>query len=171
MKQFSFWKNPRPHHGGAQAQGKRKCARPLTTKNPMHVVLKSSRARGEWSFLRHAGVVEGKVRATAKKFEIRVLRYQNVGNHLHLAIQGRRRRDLQNFFRVVAQAIAYSVTGARRGKPVGKFWDALVFTRIVQWGRDWRNLGTYFEKNFWEAKGMPRDVVDLWFEIGKTPIG
>jgi hypothetical protein len=141
----------------------RKIARPIATKKPMHIVLKSSRARGHWSLIKRRKPVEEAVYRTAKKFNIRVRLYQNVGNHLHLAIQGKKRRSIQSFFRVLPQALAYLVTETKKGNPIGKFWDAPLFSRIVSGKKDWLNLKIYFEKNFWEAKGMPRDVVDLWF--------
>ena len=147
----------------------RKSARPLATKRPVHVVLKSSRAKGNWSLRRKERQVEDCVFKTAKRFNIRIRLYQNVGNHLHLAIQGKHRREIQNFFRVLPQLLAYLVTSTRKGRPIGRFWDAPLFTRVVNWGKDWLNLRAYFEKNRWEMKGMPRDVVDLWFAISKEP--
>jgi len=45
------------------------------------------------------------------------------------------------------------VTHARKGNPQGKFWDSLAFTRIVQWGRDFKRLTHYFLKNELESLG------------------
>ena len=45
------------------------------------------------------------------------------------------------------------ITGARKGSEQ-KFWDARVFTRVVTWGRDLRNLELYFIKNLFEASGL-----------------
>ena len=167
--QSSFLKNPSLSHGGTSRKGLRKTARPLATKRAVHVVLKSSRAVGNWSLLRKKNQVEDAVYRTARHFHIRIRLYQNVGNHLHLAIQGRHRREIQNFFRVLPQLLVYLVTKTRKGSPIGRFWDAPLFTRVVNWGKDWLNVGAYFEKNRWESKGMPRDVVDLWFTLSKKP--
>ncbi|HEY8278250.1 MAG TPA: hypothetical protein VIH99_01415, partial [Bdellovibrionota bacterium] len=113
--------------------------------------------------LRHAEGVDRCVRGVADRFQIRVYRLQNVGNHLHLGVQARTRRDFQNFLRVLPQAIVFFVTKTRKGFAVGRFWDGLACSRVVEWGRDWANLSIYFEKNYFEARGMPRDVVDFWF--------
>ncbi|MGZ3653531.1 MAG: hypothetical protein ACXWR1_09270 [Bdellovibrionota bacterium] len=155
-------------HGGAHRAGKRKTARTIATKKPMHVTFKSSRARGAWSFHRQANTIEEKIYALAKKYRVRIRLYQNVGNHLHLAAQASTRREFQSFLRVVPQAIAYLVTGTRRGNAIGKFWDGLVHTRVVHWGKDWFNLKGYIARNRFEAAGAPRDLVDRWFKEARA---
>lgn len=163
--QTSFWKTPGTAHGGEHAKGRRKAARPVATKRAMHVILRSSRARGAWSLLtaRNAAAVRTVTHATAKRFGIKVYRYANVGNHLHLLVQAKRRADFQNFLRVLAQGICFLVTKARKGNPVGKFWDALAFSRAVSWGREFERLLEYLEKNLLEGKGAPRKFVDHWY--------
>lgn len=161
--QLSFWKNPDHHHGGSRAKGRRKTARVIVTKSPMHLTMKSSRARGAWSLHRSAKEIEALVYAVAKRFRIRVKLYQNVGNHLHLVTQAASRREFQNFLRVLPQAVAFLITGTRKGNPVGRFWDDLASTRVVQWGRDWFQTKQYLEKNRIEAAGVPRDVIDRWY--------
>ena len=166
-KQLSFWKAPLKSHGGAASLGKEKKARPIATKKPMHVILRSGRARGEWSLLSRQKEIEETLRKLAKKFHVRVYSHANVGNHLHLLLQAQRREDFQNFLRVFPQAVVFLVTGARKGKPVGRFWDALAFSRIVEWGKDFENALDYLKKNLLEGRGMPRDRVDWWFGLKK----
>jgi len=71
-----------------------KTARPLDPKRPVHLVLRSSRAKGPWSLLHPKN--ERRVRrvldVTAAKYGVRVYRFANVGNHLHLLIMARSRR-------------------------------------------------------------------------------
>jgi len=168
-KQQTFWNAPDKSHGGSHARGKRKTARPIATKRTMLLTLKSSRARGEWSLHRFEKAIEERVNALAKRFRVRVYRSVNVGNHLHLALRASSRREFQNFLRVLTQAIAFLVTGARKGNPIGKFWDALACSRIVEWGRDWVNVKRYMEKNRIEAAGVPRSWVDAWFAKAPAP--
>lgn len=82
---------------------------------------------------------------------------------MHLLLQAKRREDFQNFLRVFTQAVMFLVTGARKGNPTGRFWDALAFSRVVEWGRDWKNMLRYLEKNLFEGAGIPRERVDWWF--------
>jgi REP element-mobilizing transposase RayT len=161
--QLQFWQNPKKSHGGANSEGRRKTARPLATKKPMHFIFRSSRAKGKWSFLNHGDGVKNALEATAKRFHVKVHRFANVGNHIHLLVQAKRREDLQNFLRVFPQAVAFLVTKARKGHTIGKFWDALAFSRIVEWGRDWKTMVDYVSKNFLEAYGTPRKEADAWF--------
>ncbi len=168
MRQLKLWKNQKKNHGGQESKGKRKGARPIATKRPMHVTLKSTRARGHWNMLRHASGVENAIHETARRFQVRILRFQNVGNHLHLGLQASTRENFQNFLRVVTQKIMFLITKARKGSPQGRFWRHLAFSRVVEWGPDWRNVKNYFERNRLEAEGMPRDVVDFWCRLRQT---
>jgi hypothetical protein len=43
---------PRAEHGGSIRQGRRKLARPVDPKRPLHVVLRSEKAKGDLSLLR-----------------------------------------------------------------------------------------------------------------------
>ena len=167
-KQLKFWKDPDTVHGGTHRAKKRKVTRTIVTKSPMHVTFKSSRAREEWSFTRFDGAIEEKIYSLARRYRVRVRLYQNVGNHLHLVTQAASRREFQSFLRVVPQAVAFLVTGTRKGRAIGKFWDGLVHTRVVFWGKDWFNLKGYLGRNRFEAAGAPRDVVDRWFKEARS---
>lgn len=121
----------------------------------MHVVMRSSQARGKWSMLhpKHAKHVRAVTDKLAKKHGIHLDRFANVGNHLHLLVRTHQRRPFQRFLRELAGALAMMITGARKGIEQ-KFWDARAFTRIVEWGRDLRNIELYFIKNLFEAAGL-----------------
>ncbi|MCM2281455.1 MAG: transposase [Bdellovibrionaceae bacterium] len=125
---------PRRHsHGGAKSTGRRKLRRPLDKKRPLHVVLKSSKAKGALS-LRCAArrtKIETLVRAQAARKGVAIHSYANVGNHLHLLVSFTERKRFQDFMRLISGLIARLVTGACRGRPFGKFWDHLAFSRVV----------------------------------------
>jgi REP element-mobilizing transposase RayT len=156
-RQTEFAIDPsRTEHGGSLANGRRKTARPIATKRPMHIVMRSSKARGKLSLLSpgHAANVSQLIKQTAAKFHIRVYRFANSGNHLHLLISGSRRKDLQDFLRTAAALIARSMTGATKGKPFGRFWDLLAYSRVVEWGKAFTNVTKYLEQNTLEALGF-----------------
>lgn len=141
---------PRTVHGGADAKGKRKTERPFNTAAPLHLVLKSTRARGEWSMLkrRHRSKVTSMIYIYAKRFKIHVYRATNVGNHLHLLVKAKDRKSLADYLRVLAGRVAVTVTGARKGvKRIGRFWDHLCWSRLVNWGRDFFHVRDYLWKN------------------------
>lgn len=139
----------RVQHGGV-TKGRRKTIRPLDRKKPLHLVLKSSAAKGSLSFLgaKNRLFVERTIRDTAKKFGVTVHSFQNVGNHLHAIVKFTKREGFQNFLRTATALIARAVTGARRGKPFGRrFWDALAFTRVINGRRDLAQTEAYLAKN------------------------
>jgi len=67
----------------------------------------------------------------------------------------------RRFLRELAGGIAILVTGAKKGCALTRnetgrgFWDHLAFSRIVYFGRDFKNVGRYLIKNLFEAAGVP----------------
>ena len=157
-------------HGGSFLLGKRKTRRPLTTKTPIHVVLRSDFAYGTRSLLRHRPLIEKTILNASKRFKIRIYEKAVVGNHIHLLVKGKRREHIQNFFRVVAGHTAQQILkirpltshekkrriGARRGEREtdNKFWETRVYTRLVKWGRDFFTVKAYVIQNTLEALGL-----------------
>jgi REP element-mobilizing transposase RayT len=143
-------------HGGDVRLGKRKIARPVDTKKPLHIVLRSSRATSAWSMLRpeRASRIRRTAGSLARRYDVRLYRYANVGNHIHVLATVRSRAALQSFLRGFAGVTARLVTGARKGRPVGRFWDRLAYTRIVSWGREFSTVGAYVKQNHDEALGL-----------------
>jgi REP element-mobilizing transposase RayT len=165
-----FKKAANASHGGEFSKRKRKTFRPIDPKQALHVVLKSSKAKGEFSLLhpKHCNSVESFVRRTAKKWGVRLYRYANVGNHLHLLVQVPTREAWKRFSKELSGGIAQIVTNAQKGSALPRsddpntpesakrgFWDHLLFTRIVRFGRDFKSIQRYFIKNFFEAAGVP----------------
>jgi REP element-mobilizing transposase RayT len=157
-------------HGGETAKGKRKTRRPFDPKQALHVVLRSSKAKGELSMLhpRHCKPIFALLERLKKRWNVSVYRYANVGNHLHLLIRARSRADWQGFIREFSGGIAMIVTGAKKGNALKRnksadlpesaqrgFWDHLVFTRIVSFGRDFKGVAQYVSTNLWEGLGIP----------------
>jgi hypothetical protein len=155
--QLKFFKNPALHYGGKSVAGKRRRQRPFDPKRPLHLSLKAAGARGERSMLRP----EAKFRifAASRKWEsragVRLMGFENVGNHLHLVVLARKRRDLQKFLRGFTGQVAMLMTGAKKGQK-GKFWTELAWSRVVNWGRDLLGIGDYLSRNLLEALGVDR---------------
>jgi len=157
-RQLSFLPRVELAHGGDATAGKRKCRRPIDPKRPLHVTLRSRRAKGGWSMLRkpHKHRVFLLAHALADRYRVKIHRFENVGNHLHLLISVPSRREFQAFLRVLAGQIVFVVTGACKSHKVGRFWDKLAYSRVVSWGREFRAVMKYLSKNAWEALGVPR---------------
>lgn len=142
-------------HGGEQLskrERKRKLERPLDSRRPLHLVLKSSAAKGKMSFLTHKIAVDQIIERNAKKFGVRIHDRANVGNHLHLVLSFTSREVFQRFLKSVTGLIARHITRARKGKPFGRrFWDYTAFTRVIVGYRAFRTARQYIEKNEIEA--------------------
>src|SRR5260221_8265222 len=137
----------RTEHGGAVRRGRGKLESPVSVGRTMHVVMTSQRARGPWSLRKHERAVREALRAMARRFGIRVYDFANVGTHLHLLLRARRREEFQAFLRSFAGMVARRVTGARRGRPSGRFFSGLAWSRVVAWGRDYIGVRHYVFRN------------------------
>ncbi len=161
--------NSRKEHGGTFSLGKRRKQRPLSLKNPLHLVLRSDFAYGSRSLLRHRPLIEKVIAKAKKRFAIRVYEMAVVSNHIHIMIRGRTRQDLQNFFRVVAGHIAqellrqFPILPSEKAEPGGasktrekenRFWQTRIYSRIVSWGREYLNVKKYVVQNAFEALGL-----------------
>jgi hypothetical protein len=129
-------------HGGVAHTGRRKCSRPLEPTLPLYIVLRSSRAHGEWSLRRPD--LEPRIHQTccslAERYGVQIIEFANGGDQLHLLVRMASRVGFQAFLRAFAGITARHVTGARKGKPTGKFWDALTYSRVLGWGQDFEAL-------------------------------
>jgi REP element-mobilizing transposase RayT len=145
----------RTEHGGAIRRHRRKLERPVSVRRPMHVVLSSHRARGPWSLRKHDRAVREALRTLSRRFGIRIYDFANVGTHLHLLVRARRRESFQSFLRSFAGIVARRVTGAKRGRPSGRFFSGLAWSRVVAWGRDYLGVRHYVFRNAIEgAEGV-----------------
>ena len=108
-------------------------------------MLKSSIARGAYSFLAKARQLEEILQNQALKSGVRLLESANAGNHLHLLVESPSRKKLLRFLRAVSGLIVRKVFGAERGRlsQIAQllanrrgFFDARPFSRVVSWGNE-----------------------------------
>ena len=110
---------------------------------------------------KHCNTIELFTHALARRLGVKLYRYANVGNHLHLLVQVPSRAIWKRFLRELTGTIAIIVTGAKKGNALQKnetdrgFWDHLAFTRIVKFGRDFTGVALYLVKNLFESAGVP----------------
>ncbi|HEY8272857.1 MAG TPA: transposase [Pseudobdellovibrionaceae bacterium] len=160
-QQLCFFNKKIPRNfGGLLLKGNAKRSRPLSIKEPLHLVLKSTQAIGSRSMLHstHAKKIDKIIRHHAKQCRIRLYHLVNVGNHLHLVIKLDDRKLYSKFIRAITGLIARQVLKAERGPAKEKnnlnienqkkcFWLARPFTRLIAWGRDYNFITGYMKKN------------------------
>lgn len=177
-KQLDLLPKPKREHGGSLAVKKRRSFRPMNSKLSLHITLKSQHAVGGRCLFRHKKRILFVMRKASKLFHVKVYNYAIAGNHLHLLIKGPDRESLQNFFRVFAGHTAQGIlrdcpltlakpkpgapepggapaNSAKTREPCKKnqrkFWSYLLYTRIVTWGREFKRVHIYIEKNVLET--------------------
>jgi len=156
--------------GGAGRTGHAKTRRPIAPKSHYHIVLKSQKARGPLSMLRPERRlrIQKLIYTKARQFFVRIDSYSNVGNHLHLKVYAQGSREFQNFLRTITALISRLVTGAKKGVKFGRFWDGLVFTRILRSKAEHEILSRYIFANTLEAtfgRATRNEYLELWYKV------
>ena len=171
--------------GGSRLKGHPKTARPLSTKESIHLVLRSARAFGSQSMLHghNAKKIHELIYNQAECCGIKVYHFVNVGNHLHLVIKLHDIKLYRKFIRAITGLIARQVLKKERGlakntstnesvpnesvsKIDNRFWVARPFTRLIAWGRDYNHVSWYMKKNMSQATSALKTAFKAWgFEI------
>jgi REP element-mobilizing transposase RayT len=165
MRQVSSFKNFSSAYGGELSKTRKGRAgpRPISVKHTMHLVLRSSKAVGPWSFRKASNedAIKNIFLRFGLKFGIKILRLANVGNHLHLQIRIGNRHTFSAFIRATTAAITLAVTRCNAHAPLKKtfadrFFDCRPFTRFVVGRRDFLGIKDYIEINQLEGFGVDR---------------
>ena len=123
-------------HGGSRAKGKRKAMRPLSTKLPIHLVLK---ANDPFQLLRNTRIIEQTIRKYATKFGITVYEIAVHADHIHLSLKAPSRELYQRWIRALTSVLTLKIAKLK--------WSLPPFTRIASWGRDFKRLINYIRHN------------------------
>lgn len=107
--------------------------RPLSTRETMRLVLRSTKAKGEHSFLRskHDKNARRIFAKFAQEYGVQIPLIANVGNHFYLQIKLLNRFTYDAFIRAVTGGIAMAVMGARTNLRAKGFQEA----KLVRWLR------------------------------------
>lgn len=164
QKRFTF--------GGSTLKGNAREKRPFHKNMFTHLVMRSRLAVGEKSMLRSQNrrLLEGIVRNAGKLFSVKIERYVNVGNHLHILIKAPTKLSQSNFLRTISGRIVRHIMKVEKGKPgrFEKFWDSKPFTRLVSWGRAYRAVTHYLSLNSLEAIGFTKDTAREYLKTFST---
>ena len=126
--------------------------RPLATKEALHLVLRSDRARGPKSLLKYDSVVKAVISKLALRHGVRIYRIVNAGNHLHITLKLSKQFLWHGFISGITGGIARAV-GFKRDSAKQGFWNSRPFTRVIAWGRDYNIVKDYQTLNQLEADG------------------
>lgn len=134
--------------GGSRMVGRRKGARPLSTKLPIHLVLRSTQSEARRVFSYRSKRNRQILAQLAKRFHIQI--YESVFNytHLHLVIRIPHRQNYVGFIRQLSSRLS-RLANLKRGALFG----LRPYTRILSWGREFKTVMSYMNKNYVEAIG------------------
>lgn len=173
--QLSLLEKQKSPYGGELRKTRKGRAhgRPLDTQHTMHLVLRSTKAVGKWSFRygSHLRRIKAIIQHFAGKYGIQLISVVNVGNHLHIHMRLRNRYTWGPFIRAITSAIAMAVTGTSRWQREEKakgFWDYRPYTRVVVGRRAYLSLKDYIEMNKWEGFGFDRGTARTIVAVNKV---
>lgn len=173
-KQSSFfhsnWKHQLSYGGALRKKKLGRGQRPLSTKEPIHVVFKTERLCLRYKSLRAPQsfkLVLKIIEKYAKHFAIKIEQLSVQHDHLHLLIRTSRRRHFHYFFRVVAGQIAQSFekegllvvmthTPQAAFKSAKRLWKYRPFSRVVRGWRAYKTARDYIQLNEQEVLGKIR---------------
>jgi len=147
---FGFLKDYKKDFGGSLLQGKRKSARPLSTKQPIHLVLKSTGGR---HFHPTNKKLEKLFRTQAQKYGLKIYDLALNWSHIHALITIPSRQAYRAFIRTLTAALVRLLSNTL-GKSLKGLFDLRPFTRILSWGREFKSVRGYIELNQMEALGL-----------------
>lgn len=160
--------------GGTLLKGNPREKRPLSSKHSMHLVLRSSMAKGALRF-NHPGRLKQLKKLLfeqAEKHGITIYELSINSNHIHLLLKIFSKEAYRAFIKSATGLIARKVLKRERGlarsegqqvnENKQRFWDHRPWTRLVAWGRSFHEAKFYVIRNRLEAIGyldyLPRHV-------------
>lgn len=152
--------------GGLQkAKGNPRGARPISTRSPMHLVLKSNWAQGRYSFLGKMKALESLCRRIGSRTAVKLYDLAIAANHLHLIIRPKSIHAYRAFVRALSGLIPRLMMNAQRGRRLKDLLRRLRSERAVQSRGEFpvKSLKARLEElptsnSFWQARPFTRIV-------------
>ena len=141
MNQLLLLDHNNPFKLFAPQQGRRKSKRPLSSRHPIHIILKSRSP----DLKRMERAVLKWWNRFSVQFGVKCYRIVVNRDHIHALVRLHSPRLFIGFLRAVTGTIARGLRVKWRERPA---------TRIATWGRDFKRLVKYLKLNFLEANGF-----------------
>ncbi len=164
LKQQTFsslkvpWQHRYCHGGTLRKSAKGRGVRPLSGRDPLHLVFKVNKAALKMG-LRHPrtfALMNILLKKYSAKFSVKIEQFSVQNDHIHLLIRGHRRAHLQSFFRVLAGQFAQVLTGTFSKKHEGvRIWKYRPFSRVIKGYKPYRTVLDYIQLNELEILGRP----------------
>jgi putative transposase len=160
------WNHFLRHGGELRKKRAGRKSRPLSSKEPLHLVFKANKPRlkrRSFRFSKEYLLTLKLTKRYAKKFFIKVEQMSVQNDHIHLLIRTGKRSQFQSFFRVLAGQIAQEferqkmlarkkVTDTPTGKGMG-LWLHRPYSRVVRGWKAYQTARNYVALNELEVTG------------------
>lgn len=169
MKQTSFsfgethWKHRYSHGGTLRQKRLGRKARPISTREPIHLVFKANREVVGSGFRnsKRFQILNQVIRKYSSRFHVKIDHFSINGDHLHFVLRAGKRTLFQSFLKVLAGQIAQRLLKEGLLKPVMKtsggglvkLWKYRPFTRVVRSWSAYKIVLNYVQLNEKEARG------------------
>lgn len=158
-KQTSFQNSNQKFEFGGELlkKSRHRHARPVSTRDPIHLVLKSSKAVGKNSFghSRNVRNVKHVIDAACTKYGVKLITFSNNFNHIHLLVRFSSRALYLRFIRTMTASLVRIIIGAKKNsRATSRFFDRRPFTRIVRGFKPFKIVCDYIRLNQLEAAGV-----------------
>ncbi|QLY24522.1 transposase [Bdellovibrio sp. KM01] len=182
MKQQTFsslkipWKHRYCHGGILRKSSLGRGARPLSHRDPMHLVFKVNKAaiKGGLRHSRNFSLINRLMKKYSAKFFVKVEQFSVQTDHVHLLVRGSKRSNVQSFLRVLAGQFAQRLTDTPNQKREGpSVWKYRPFSRVIKGFKPYKIVKDYIQLNEREAQGRPysktrlrglsqEQLIELW---------
>jgi REP element-mobilizing transposase RayT len=137
MKQLKLFQEKIRHEfSGSLLKGKRKSARPLDSRKPIHLVFKATTSL---TLLKNRKKIEEILFKYAKDHGIKIQDCGIHADHLHLAITIPNRVQYIKWVRATTSVLVQKIQKLK--------WKLRPYTRITEWGQAYQKLKRYIWKN------------------------
>ncbi len=153
---FEIQKSKFEFGGSLLNRAQNRHARPVSSREPMHVILKSSQAVGRWSLghSKHIRLIRKIIESACARYGVKLMQYSNNCSHLHMLLKFPSKAGYLRFIRAISCSIAMLVTGAKKNARLSKpFWDHRPYTRVLRGLRALQIVRRYIHLNSLEADG------------------
>ncbi len=117
------------------------------------MVIKSEKAKGNFSFVNHQSAMVRAISAASKKWNITVYDKAVNFNHVHFVIRIKSESDYRSWIRELTSEIVRFIS-MKTGIKLTQFFSLRPWTRILNWGRDYKNAMEYLILNKMEVVGL-----------------
>tara|TARA_Y100001935_G_C17206022_1_gene457596 strand:- start:196 stop:726 length:531 start_codon:yes stop_codon:yes gene_type:complete len=138
MKQLQLLPKPKMECGGS-LNNTRKQQRTLSSKKPLHLVLKANKN----TLFKNRDFIQRTMDRQANRFGHRVFTWSVQRNHIHILLRISKRENYNKFIR--------AFTGLMARKLGRGLWKLRPFTKILSWGRESWNVNNYIFRNEMEV--------------------